>query len=422
MALRLPAAMNARTLDPGEHWEQAMGWRETKAGTAKVDVLQLLLFELPSVSRPVLPGMPRTPAQQQRSHYVEMYDLAPRFLLYANEEARADGSVVKNFIHRGAEYELSMLPARVRIEDLSVRQLRLYRERQEKRDGEDVAKPRKAKPKGDTVALFPGEREQLVEEVVRRLAVQRGRTSLESNGLLKVVFTLREAEREMRRINHTFNTDEIREALNILKGAEVKIQGASGKPWFMNPISDLGFSEPGQSRDEDAETFVVFNGVLTEAIAQLRFRQVNYDRLMSIKDPFSRWIYKRLALSDSNEDFVLRATEFARDSGFGQWAQWRDAVRRISSAVNKLVAPDILEDVEIIRETQGKRIVDEIYVMKPTKAFVHEIQASRAAQEENLRRLAAVAGEDGQTGFIPIPAAQADLLRRDSETLLLDHE
>ena len=56
-----------------------------RAGTQP---LQLTMFELPTVPRKA-EGKTSEILEHQRSHYIEMYDLAPRFALYTPDKMRS---------------------------------------------------------------------------------------------------------------------------------------------------------------------------------------------------------------------------------------------------------------------------------------------------------------------------------------------
>src|SRR5689334_24191724 len=75
------------------------------------------------------------------------------------------------------------------------------------------------------VFRYPSEREQLVEQVIRRLAMERSRLALVGDGHDRVLlqFSLHEVRRELRAVNHGLDGNEVREALTILARSRIII-------------------------------------------------------------------------------------------------------------------------------------------------------------------------------------------------------
>jgi hypothetical protein len=130
------------------------------------NALQLALFEIDEDGK--------------RKNTIDLYDIAPRFVFYtSNREAgRYLDAVTREFEHAGKKYVLTLKPARV------------------------------IRPDGSQVDEFPGEREQIVEEVLRRLAVERGRLELVDHDTVLLRFSLNEIRAELERV-HPGATHEI---------------------------------------------------------------------------------------------------------------------------------------------------------------------------------------------------------------------
>jgi len=363
--------------------------------SAGTQPLQLTMFELPTVPRKA-EGKTSEILEHQRSHYIEMYDLAPRFVLYTPDKMRSGTrleEIEREFQYRGNTYRLTMEPARI------------YKK---SRGSQDRTK----------LDLYPGEREQIIEEVVRRLAVAGGRLTLSPGNMVRVTVSLREIYREMERIGRLTSFEDIREAIDTLNKTHVTIQNLDDnreKPLQFYPFLEVAYNKPkGQGWDERSGTSIVLNSIVTAALRDLDFRQINYDQLMGLRDPIARWIYKRISLIPKERAMVaMTASEIARDSGLANWSRWRDSVRRITGAVHVLVRPGILESVEEQREAEGNKLVDMTYMMNLSPSFVAEIRRSRRNMEANKRRLDREFEESGNDDrrFIMKSPAETQLLR-----------
>jgi Replication initiator protein A len=358
--------------------------------------MQLTMFELPTVSGEALENQKTEIVEHQRSHYIEMYDLAPRFVLYTSDKTRTGthlDEIEREFRYRGQTYRLVLEPARIN------------------------KKNRGSKERART-DLFPGEREQIVEEVVRRLAVAGGRLSLSPGNMVRVTVSLREIYKELERVGRLTSFEDIREAIDTLNKTHVTIQNLDDtreKPLQFHPFLEVAYNKPkGQGWDEQSGTSIVLNSIVTAALRDLDFRQINYDYLMALRDPIARWVYKRISLIPQEQPMVaMTASEIARDSGLAQWSRWRDSVRRITAAVNVLERPGILDRVQEHRETEGSKLVDMTYMMHLSPSFVSEIRRSRKAMEANKRRLDREFEEssDAAHRFIMKSPAQTEQLR-----------
>src|SRR4051812_16797194 len=122
------------------------------------------------------------------THTIALWDVAPRWVFRHGESLR-DGEYLKTikrtFVYSGKVYSIALKPARI------------------ERDGKEIEQ-------------YPGEREQLVEEVIRRIAVLRNRLTYNGQDEVGVTFSLYEVRKELERTGHSFSFYEILEALNIL--------------------------------------------------------------------------------------------------------------------------------------------------------------------------------------------------------------
>lgn len=351
------------------------------------------------VMRPVQMDLFSQVAEDPDNRYINtigLWDMAPRFVFLTDVDPKLGprkylDTVERHFFYDGVPYTLYLKPARI------------------KRDGEEIE-------------VYPGEREQLVEDVIRRIAVERGRLDMESQDLVRLSCSLYEIRRELEDTNHSFRTTEIREALMILRHAEVQIvrvdDGAGGK--VTNVIATSSFPQIAfrDSSDDANQTTIQFNWVVAAALKTLQFRRINYDAIMSIDDVYSRWLYKRLYLSalyhDRGVDSVqmIYASEIQRDSGMARWKRWSNALARITKAVEYLRAKGIIDEFSKEEIIVQRRKEDVQYVIHLAGKVVDEIRQSIEKSREAKEDYVAVVGSEPTT-FVPLdPSKQQNLNQR----------
>ncbi|CAO3411847.1 plasmid replication protein [Azospirillum largimobile] len=375
----------------------------------------------------------------RQTNAVGLYDLAPRFVFASGErggEDRRDNahveSVTRSFAYNGEPYVITLDPARVT--------------RRVRADAEDGGP---AKYKTMRIEALPGEREQVVEEVIRRLATERARLVLvdgdnRRNAKVQMRFSFYEIQKELARVRRTLSITEIKEALLILSKTFLTIEQPADHPGgsatllqstAFPVVAMRGGKGVSVRLDDDGEvggnteTYLEFNPLVAKAIMSLKFQSISYEMLMKIRNPVSWWLYKSLSLhyhsSSDVEPMVIRAGDIITNSGMNRSKRHRDTLRAIKVAVEVLVTQGVLAGYEKESERgTGPEIVDVTYALRPSEQFLEQIHRGKALAEQNarsLRQLAKPEDLDDQgrpRGPIPIDRASESTLRRDRRTLL----
>jgi len=331
--------------------------------------LQLILFETQDAE------------DGRYTNTINLYDIAPRFVFYT--DGRSEGgylkSIRRDFEHSGTTYKLLLRPGRLVRADGS--------EREE----------------------FPGEREQIVEAVMQRIASDRARLSVQ-NEKVRLTFSLYEIREELRKVRHLYSLDEIKDALTVLHTAVVEITRVEGKNQTV--LSSSSFPVLALRRKDDRESaFLEFNPLVENAIKNLHYRRINYDWLMRISHPLSRWLYLKLCqgVIDSRGGgrpvVSMTAMEIARDGPMSPRNRQRDTLRYVKNAVDVLVREGFLEDLgvdgqQVIKE--GRRKADVAFDLMPTLRFLEDIHRAEALVADGKERLREAAGTDLPSRFIDI--------------------
>lgn len=357
------------------------------------DSLQLMLWSLPDPSK---------------THQVALYDLAPRFVFGRRDEALTAGrphTVERDFTFAGKRHRITLKPTLVTL------------------------------PDGTEVLRHLGEREQLVEEVIRRLACGAGRLSVTDHGpppaaprrgrpapdpaggsgcQVRFHFRVAEVEAELAARGHTLSGEEVREAIVLLGEVRMRIECLDDRLVHLHTsafpnVSIRRRGNPG------ADVFVDFNPLVVSSIKALDFQQVDYALLMSSRDPAVRWLLRALhAHFAATREPVLRmgALHMRGQSGMPLWTKGREVLRRMGQAVDVLVRQDVLASAERSYAKAGRRKADLTFAMALSDSFMAGVLRACLLEDANRRELAAFGG-DGRAGvdFHPIGSLDAAAIR-----------
>ena len=321
----------------------------------------------------------------RNTNMVALYDLAPRFVFDDRESRSNRGLIEREFTFNGKRYRITLKPTVLRDAH------------------------------GNITFRYLGEREQIVEEVIRRLACSENRVTMHGDNKVRFMFTIYEIREELRRVKHYQNRDAIREAILLLNEVRLKIELLDDKkqPLLSAPAFPVMGMRKGE--DEDSETFVEFNPLVADAIRMLSFQQVSYEMLMEIRDPVARWLMKRLHIqigATGERVHHMLATDIRRDSGMAEWKTTRNLLRRVTQAVELLRAKGILTSMDARDLKTGKRKEDVVFTMIATDSFIAQARSCQERAEDNLVEFKRVTnGRDPAREFAPLPGAEVYQLR-----------
>ena len=329
-------------------------------------ILQLSLFET---------------TDNRQANYTALFDLAPRYLQRAErkkDSAFLDG-VYRDFTFNGEKYTLSITPARIRDSSTGV-------ERDE----------------------LPGEREQLVEDVIRKLASDN--LSLGSQEEVMTSFSVYKICAELQKHRHTFNKNEVKEALQILHRSVIEITKviAKGDKKQKAIVSASVFPTliMRDENDPESRALVQLNPFLAQAIKSLAFEQVDYEWMMQIKGQMTRWVFKSISLElagsvDLPEFMEIKASDIALNHGT-QWSRWRDMLSQVHRSITQLVDVKMISDFTARDVMVGKKKLDVVYTLRFSPEFLQDRRMARAKSKFKEDRAEAVAGKKALDRWVPV--------------------
>ncbi len=209
---------------------------------------------------------------------VDLYDLMPKYYSGKLEEIRNNGYLPvleRHFTFKKQNLLLSISPALIVQKD------------------------------GSSKAFYPSIREEIIEDVLRKLAMNKDRNGF-LDERLTVKFTLYELWKELKRVKHEYNYSDIRESLNILSKTNIEVKTLNEKITFSsNMFETFGIMDDNDKNLDDfiednkytkkVMYYVRFNSLISDAVKNGDWRILNYYMCLKYKRSLSRWLFKRMS-------------------------------------------------------------------------------------------------------------------------------
>ncbi|NBV07287.1 MAG: hypothetical protein EBS06_08675 [Proteobacteria bacterium] len=301
-------------------------------------------------------------SEESYSNTIELYDSMPKYYFGGVEREKGknvDSLPILNreFMHRKRSYKLSISPAAV----------------QDKKTGK-------------TIYYYPSQREEIIEDVIRKISTKPSRAILFDNDI-GVKFTYYEVQQELKKIGHGYSLDQIKLGIEILNKSVLETTSREGNE--ISITSSL-FSYVGKETKEmggKERVVVIFNPLVTRSINQGTYRLINYDKLMKMKMQVSRWLHKRIShiftqAAPTNPYPILLST-IVRDSGMKEYKTVSERIRQIEKALEELRTNKVISKWVANPKKEKNRILDMAYLLYMSDEFVSD--AIKANQFTNKR-------------------------------------
>lgn len=290
---------------------------------------------------------------QRFSRSIELYDAIPKYLWgkAQRENDKYLPSLKRTFKHRNVAHTVTIAPARLVDKD------------------------------GQEIEHLPGQREELVEDALRKLACDGKGVFLDNHA--GVVFSLYELEQELTRMGHGYNKNQIKEALSICGGTTMTIESQTdGKKVISHIFEAVGLQtqEDWQGDGPKSKAFVCFNPLVTASIRNKEFRPINYEKCMAYRSALARWFHKRLSHNyigaSLTAPFTILLSTIMTDSCMKQYAKLSDNLREVRKALDEMQKAEVLLRYEV-RNITGKprrKLLDAKLTLYPHPSFVAEMK------------------------------------------------
>lgn len=289
-----------------------------------------------------------TDKERDYSHTIELYDFIPKYIW--GKSKRIEGKflepVSREFICKGIAYKVVLMPARIQTEN------------------------------GDYMDYFPGKREELVEDALRKLMSDTQGVFLDDAA--GTTFTLYQLQSELKNRGHSYSYDQLKEALEILSKTDIELESADKETKIIfRAIETLGLN----GKDGETQTFVRFSPLVTQSIKKGTFRLINYEKVMSYKTTIARQLHKRMShfytQASLTEKYHILLLTIIRDFGLKRYSQLRNNLMEVEKGIEELKEKNIIINCAIdkIFDVNPKTKLNDVkFTFQPHPFFVDEIK------------------------------------------------
>ena len=316
--------------------------------------MQLTLFEL------------LLPQERGLSNTIELYDFIPKY--HWGKVERIGGEFLRalerEFECRGQKYKVKIRPASIEDKD------------------------------GMERYYYPSKREELVEDALRKFIAEGQGVFLDDAA--GVTFSLYQLQEELRRNGHSYNKQEIKDALLICARTNITVTSEDGSAVLVSNLFEtvgLQTRESWKGNGQKTRAFVRFNALVSKSIQNRTFRQINYEKVMSYKTVIARQLHKRMShhyiqASISNPYHILLST-IIRDLGLTLYDRLRDNLRDVQIALDEMKLKDVLLSYKIekvLENSKRNKLLDAKFILIPNPAFAGEVTRAnkRIAEIKNI--------------------------------------
>jgi hypothetical protein len=309
------------------------------------------------------------PQDDKYSNTIELYDAIPKFStkrLMSKARIGPEGQEVflptleREFRHKDATYVLKLKPARI---------------------------TNKKKDKKEEIEYYPSEREELVEEALRKLACDPFNGAY-IGSLAGVQFTMYELREELRKRGHSISLNDLKKSLLICRGAGLHVTKLGEDEALMEssifPTVMISSRKSWRADPKGSRCFVQFNPLVTASIEALTFRQFDYETLMSYRMQLSRWLHKRLYHNYINaglmQPYHFRFSSVKRDSGLLNNERISQDIKYLENSLEELEEKKMIWgfNKEVRRAGKNNQIDDVLYTLRASMDFITEMKAANA--------------------------------------------
>ncbi len=325
-----------------------------------------------------------TPDEREKlSNSIELWDAVPRYsvsrqaMVKMRDEHGNLPMLELRFEYRGAKFRVAIQPTLIVEQD----------------EAGNTKLDKNSKPV--SIAYYPSANEELVEEALRKLAVDQDSgfyANEKPTARSGVVFSLYQLREELKKRGHARSFDEIKLSLDILSGSNINIIANSptsvnmpfGKSNYLAAMT--GVTRKDMKSDPDKKWMVQFHPFVTASIDKLSYRQFNYHQLMRHTTQLARWLHKQLILkytfASRFKPFEIRFSTIKRDSAMlDSYARPRKAQEACDLSVNELKEHGVLAGIDRRIEAGARgKILDVVYTLIPSSEFVAEVKAANKRQ------------------------------------------
>lgn len=239
---------------------------------------------------------------------------------------------------------------------------------------------------GVETSVFPGQSEQLIEEVLKKLLTDKSLAygnAKEGNLLIK--FSTNLIAKELKARGKERNYYEIVDSLTIMNRCIISVTENEEEVYSGSLLGDLVMVSRDKYESKHGDDKMCMARLpfpIAFAISKYEYRQFDYKIWFQFKSALTRWIYKRIVnnwkhASRSVEDaYTISFEEIRQSSALLQQKEERSNRRKVKETLDELVDNNVLTHYETSSEKKGNVVISQKYVLYPSEDFVRAQKAA----------------------------------------------
>lgn len=306
------------------------------------------------------------------SNSIEIYDLMPKYLQ----------EKVTTFQETDLPPEKHVIERRFQTHVVDETGRRLARE------GYVKIKPAviMRKKEGELKRLFayPSYFEQLVEDAIRKLAVEQG--AFLNDGQVGCRFSISQVRKLLSETGHQCKHADVVEAINILNGSQLEYglvdpdgKGrASGRSTYF-PTIYIRTRDEG-IEDGEFDSVVQFHELVNASIREKTFRNYDFITCMKYRLPLSNYMHKRISMrfrqAATGSPYSFHLKKMIEDGGFNVGATIAKNVEAMKKSLQELIEAKVIEKFEyalIADPNDKRRSIDASFHVYVTAEFERQV-------------------------------------------------
>lgn len=250
---------------------------------------------------------------------------------------------------------------------------------------------------GNFIAEFPGLDEELIEEVLKKIVIDRADLAIHDGTQLTtmVKFNTYMIRKELQRCKKTRNATQVRRSIDIMSNTIITVVVNGSQIYQSTILSELFDATKGSSMiktgDAESKQYWVARlpSLMSYGINQLDFRQTNYKALMGGKNQLTRWIYRKFvnnfqqASTENSYNFMY--SDIKKTSALLQAKKESNNRDAMIATLDELIDLEVIESYIPDERREGVKIVDIKYTIRFTAKFTRNQKASN--KNAKLQRL-----------------------------------
>ncbi len=299
--------------------------------------------------------------EKRYSNTIELYDFMPKYVWGKVKRINDTflNSLERKFECRGVKYNIVISPARLRL------------------------------PSGGEREFFPGKREELVEDALRKLATRGAGLFLDEQ--VGVTFTLYQLEQELRDNGHSYSIVQIKDALLICARTNITVTSEDGASILVSNLFEtlgLNSKEDWKGKGKKEKAFVRFNSLVTRSIKDGSFRLLNYEKAMSYKNVIARQLHKRMShhytQAGLSHPYHIMLSTIIRDFGIAEYDRLSDNLKYVLKALDEMKEKMVLLSYRVEKTLAAgnrNKLVDAKLILIPHFLSAEIIEGNKQQQK-----------------------------------------